>query len=159
MDPRSTASLFKEAVCVGERTINNEDCFILRLETASNVLKEQSSAQTEIIHHTIWGYFSQRSGLLMKFEDRKLVMMKPPNRKDRVFWETTVESVVQDYKQTDGIKVAHSGNTMTTLYRYGKSHNHKRKIEETWRIDEVDFNICGLSDETFLPPPDLKREQ
>ncbi|TYH87692.1 hypothetical protein ES332_D01G136700v1 [Gossypium tomentosum] len=158
LDPRSTASLFKEAVCVGERTINNEDCFILRLETASNVLKEQSSAQTEIIHHTIWGYFSQRSGLLMKFEDRKLVMMKPPNRKDRVFWETTVESVVQDYKQIDGIKVAHSGNTMTTLYRYGKSHNHKRKIEETWRIDEVDFNICGLSDETFLPPPHLKRE-
>jgi hypothetical protein len=26
-------------------------------------------------------------------------------------------------------------------------------------IDEVDFNICGLSMDCFLPPADLKREQ
>ena len=41
------------------------------------------------------------------------------------------------------------------LYRYGESHNHKRKIEETWKIEEVDFNICGLSMDCFLPPSDL----
>ncbi|KAK8623344.1 hypothetical protein V6N13_118230 [Hibiscus sabdariffa] len=159
LDPRCTASLFKEAVCIGERRVDGEDCFILKLEPASNVLKAQSSDQTEIIHHTIRGYFSQRTGLLVKFDDEKLVMMKPSKESDRVFWETSVESLIQDYKQIDGIKVAHSGKTMTTLYRYGKSINHKRKIEETWRIDEVDFNISGLPNETFLPPADLKREQ
>jgi hypothetical protein len=26
-------------------------------------------------------------------------------------------------------------------------------------IEEVDFNICGLSMDCFLPPADLKREQ
>ncbi|KAK8705637.1 hypothetical protein V6N13_049235 [Hibiscus sabdariffa] len=159
LDPRCTASLFKEAVCIGERRIDNEDCFILKLETASSTLKAQSSDQAEIIHHTIWGYFNQRTGLLVKFEDEKLVMMKPSNESDSVFWETSVESVVQDYKQISGIKVAHGGKTVTTLYRYGKSINHKRRIEETWRIDEVDFNISGLPNETFLPPADLKRDQ
>ncbi|KAL4272921.1 hypothetical protein GQ457_13G008610 [Hibiscus cannabinus] len=159
LDPRCTASLFKEAVCIGERRIDDEDCFILKLETASSTLKAQSSDQTEIIHHTIWGYFNQRTGLLVKFEDKKLVMMKPSTESDCVFWETSVKSVVQDYKEISGIKVAHAGKTVTTLYRYGTSINHKRRIEETWRIDEVDFNISGLPNETFLPPADLKRDQ
>ncbi|GMJ04993.1 Boundary of ROP domain9 [Hibiscus trionum] len=159
LDPRCTASLFKEAVCIGERRIDEEDCFILKLETASTALKAQSSDQTEIIHHTVWGYFNQRTGLLVKFEDKKLVMMNPSNGSDRVFWETRVKSVVQDYKQIDGIKVAHAGKTMTMMYRYGTSINHKRKIEETWRIDEVDFNITALPNETFLPPADLNRDQ
>ncbi|XVF63890.1 hypothetical protein PTKIN_Ptkin09bG0122800 [Pterospermum kingtungense] len=129
-----------------------------RLETSSNALKVQSSAQTEMIHHTIWGYFSQRTGLFVKFEDKKLVRMKPASGKNWVFWETRVESV-QDYRYIDGINIAHSGKTTTTFYRYGKSHNHKRKVEETWSIDEVDFNVCGLSNQSFLPPADLKREQ
>ncbi|XVE56031.1 hypothetical protein DITRI_Ditri03aG0204500 [Diplodiscus trichospermus] len=159
LDPRCTASLFLDAVCIGEQTINKEDCFILKLETSSNALKAQSSAQTEIIHHTIWGYFSQRTGLLIKFEDKKLVQMKPSKGNDSAFWETTMESLLQDYIYIDGINIAHSGKTITTLYRYGKSHNYKMKIEESCSIDEVDFNICGLSNETFLPLTDLKREQ
>ncbi|KAG8494216.1 hypothetical protein CXB51_011438 [Gossypium anomalum] len=158
LDPRCTASLFINAVCIGEQVIDNEDCFILMLETDSEALKAQSSSQAEIIHHTVRGYFSQRTGLLTKFEDKKLVRMKTTVGKD-VFWETSVESLIQDYKYVDGINIAHGGNTITTLYRYGKSHKHKRKIEETWTIDEVDFNICGLCTETFLPPADLKREQ
>ncbi|KAE8679872.1 Sugar transporter, putative isoform 1 [Hibiscus syriacus] len=159
LDPRCTASLFIESVCVGERRVEEEECFILKLETSSTALKAQRLDETEIIHHTIWGYFSQRTGLLMKFEDEKLVMMKPSKGRERVFWETSVKSVVQDYNEIDGIKIAHSGKTITTLYRYGKSINHKRKVEETWRIDDVDFNISGLPNETFLPPADLKREQ
>lgn len=160
MDPRCTASLFLDAVYIGEQTINDEDCFILRLETCSNARKVESSAQTEIVHHTIWGYFSQRTGLFVKFEDKKLVKMKPASgKKNWVFWETSVESVVQDYRYIDGINIAHSGKTITTLYMYGKSQNHKRKVEETWSIDEVDFNLCGLSNESFLPPADLMREQ
>ncbi|KAF2324548.1 hypothetical protein GH714_015196 [Hevea brasiliensis] len=159
LDPRCTANLFLEAVCIGEKNVNNEDCFVLKLETDANVLKSQSSPNTEILHHTVWGYFSQRTGLLVKFEDTKLVKMKPIRGNDSVYWETSMESLVGDYRYIEGINIAHSGKTTATLYRYGESHNHKRKIEESWRIEEVDFNICGLSMDCFLPPSDLKREQ
>jgi hypothetical protein len=151
--------LFLEAASITEKKVSNEDCFVLKLETDSNTLKAQSSSNTEIVHHIIWGYFSQRTGLLVKFEDTKLVKMKPIKGNDNVFWETSMESVVGDYRYIEGINVAHSGKTTATLHRYGASHNHKRKIEETWMIDEVDFNICGLSMDCFLPPADLKREQ
>ncbi|KAK8642442.1 hypothetical protein V6N13_011785 [Hibiscus sabdariffa] len=159
LDPRCTASLFSNALCVGEQAVNDEDCFILMLETDSEALKVQSSAQAEIIHHKIRGFFSQRTGLLTMFEDKKLVRMKAAVSNDSVFWETSVESVVQDYRYVDGVNIAHSGKTITTLSRFGKLHKHNRQIEETWWIDEVEFNIRGLSNETFLPPADLKREQ
>ncbi|PWA58412.1 hypothetical protein CTI12_AA400270 [Artemisia annua] len=32
-------------------------------------------------------------------------------------------------------------------------------MEETWTIEEVDFNIKGLSMDCFLPPSDLKKEE
>jgi len=32
-------------------------------------------------------------------------------------------------------------------------------MEEVWQVEEVDFNIKGLSIDCFLPPSDLKREQ
>ena len=32
-------------------------------------------------------------------------------------------------------------------------------MEEVWEIEEVDFNIKGLSMECFLPPGDLKKEE
>lgn len=138
---------------------NNEDCFVLKLETDVNILKTQASSNTEILHHTMWGYFSQRTGLLVKFEDTKLVKMNPARGNDTVFWETSIESLVEDYRYIEGMNIAHSGKTTATLYRYGESRNHKRKIEETWRIEEVGFNICGLSMDCFLPPADLMREQ
>ncbi|XP_027333068.1 uncharacterized protein LOC113847934 [Abrus precatorius] len=159
LDPRCTANLFIDAVCVGEKTINNEDCFLLKLETAHDILQAQNTSHTEIIRHTVWGYFSQRTGLLVKFEDTKLVRMKSVNGNDSVFWETSMESVIEDYRYVGGINIAHGGKTVNILYRYGMAHNHQRRIEETWRIEEVDFNICGLSMDCFLPPSDLKKEQ
>ncbi|KAF2299916.1 hypothetical protein GH714_005950 [Hevea brasiliensis] len=159
LDPRCTANLFLEAVCIGEKNVNNEDCFVLKLETDAKILKTQSSPNTEILHHTIWGYFSQRTGLFVKLEDTKLVKIKPIKGNDSVLWETNMESVVGDYRYIEGINIAHSGKTTATLYRHGASHDQKRKIEEIWRIDEVDFNICGLSTDCFLAPADLKREQ
>ncbi|KAK3231590.1 hypothetical protein Dsin_003471 [Dipteronia sinensis] len=159
LDPRYTANLFSDAVCIGEKSINGEDCFVLKVEAASNVLHSQSSPHTEIIHHTVWGNFSQRTGLLMKLEDTKLVRMKPIKGKESVFWETSMATMIDDYRYVDSINIAHTGKTVTTLFRYGGAHNHRRKIEETWKIEEVDFNICGLSIEMFLPPADLKRDQ
>ncbi|GMH04154.1 hypothetical protein Nepgr_005993 [Nepenthes gracilis] len=157
LDPRSAACLFCEAVCVGEKTVNNEDCFVLKRETSSDMLKAQSAAHTEVMHHTVWGYFSQRTGLLIQFEDTKLVKLMQVAGKcsKTVFWETTLETMIEDYRYVDGINIAHCGSTNATLYRYGGAYNHKGRIEETWRIEEVDFNICGLSTDCFLPPSEL----
>lgn len=159
LDPRSTANLFLNAVCTGEKTIKNEACFVLRLETSKDILKSQSTPNTEIVHHTIWGFFSQRTGLLIQFEDTKLVRMKAPKRDDSIFYETSMASVLEDYRHVDGLNIAHSGRTMTKIYRYGSKSNRKWKIEETWRIEEIDFDVCGLSMDCFLPPADIKKEQ
>ncbi|KAK7310901.1 hypothetical protein RJT34_08687 [Clitoria ternatea] len=158
LDPRYTANLFLDAECVGENTINNEVCFMLKLQTDKKILQAQSTSNTEIVMHTILGYFSQRTGLLVKFEDTKLVRMKPVKGKDSVFWETTIESTIEDYRYIDGINIAHSGRSVATLYRYGAGYNHKRMIEETWNIEEVDFNIVGLSVDCFLSPSDIEKE-
>jgi hypothetical protein len=159
LDPRCTASLFLDAVCIGEQPVNGEDCFVLKVETPSDILKAQCSPNTEVIHHTVWGYFSQRTGLLVKFGDTKLVRVKSGRGKnDGVFWETSMESIIDDYIFVDAVNIAHGGQTVTTLYRYGGAVNHRRRIEEKWRIEEVDFNICGLCLESFLPPSDINND-
>lgn len=84
--------------------------------------------------------------------------MKTAVGDDSVFYETSMESVLEDYRLVDGINIAHSGNTSASLYRYGKTLKRKWKLEETWKIEEVDFNICGLSTDYFLPPADVKKE-
>ncbi|PIA52580.1 hypothetical protein AQUCO_01000452v1 [Aquilegia coerulea] len=158
LDPRATANLFADAMCIGEKIINNEECFILKLEASPASLQARSCESFEIIHHTLWGYFSQRSGLLVQFEDSHLLSIQGKG-KDCVFWETSMESVIDDYRYIEGINIAHGGKTIVTLFRYGEgSANHKRRMEETWIIEEVDFNIWGLCRECFLPPADLKNE-
>ncbi|KAM7516269.1 hypothetical protein LguiA_005852 [Lonicera macranthoides] len=160
LDPRSTAILFLDAVCIGEKIINNEDCFILKLDTSQSTLDAQSSPKYEIISHTIWGYFSQRSGLMVKFEDSRLLTVK--NKGDDgggVFWETRAESVIEDYKYVDGVNIAHSGRTSVTVFRYGEqSANHKRELEEKWKIEEVDFNAWGLSEDFFRAPTEFVKK-
>ncbi|MCD9637619.1 hypothetical protein HAX54_021020 [Datura stramonium] len=158
LDPRSTANLFLNAICVGEKTIKNEECFILKLESSIEMLKAQSTANTEVVHHTIWGYFSQRTGLLVQFEDTKLVRLKSLKGDSNVFWETSMESMLEDYRYIEGINVAHSGKTAATISRYGKNIDYSAKIEETWMIEEIDFNISGLSMDCFLPPADVNKE-
>ncbi|XP_047321266.1 uncharacterized protein LOC124925340 [Impatiens glandulifera] len=167
LDPRSTASLFLSAVCIGEKSINNEECFILKLEISPDILSIQSTPNTEIVHHRIWGCFSQRTGLLIQFEDTKLVRMKNTSSSssaaatndENIYWETNIESTLEDYRCIDGINIAHGGRTSATIYRYGRSLNHRAKIDETWRIEEVDFNITGLSLDCFLPPADLFKSE
>ncbi|CAL9767089.1 unnamed protein product [Musa acuminata subsp. burmannicoides] len=162
LDPRSTATLFSDAVCIGEKVIDDEECFILKLESNPATLRARSADTFDIIHHTIWGYFSQRTGLLVQLADTHLLRMKAGRRgqSKSIFWETSMESAIRDYRYVDGVKIAHAGRTMVTLFRYGEgSVNHKRKMEETWTIEEVDFNLWGLSMECFLPPADLKEEE
>ncbi|KAK9283704.1 hypothetical protein L1049_011954 [Liquidambar formosana] len=159
LDPRSTANLFSNSICIGEKTINDEDCFVLKLEPESSSLSARSSSNVEIIRHTVWGYFSQRTGLLVQLKDAHLLRIKSGD--DSIFWETTMESLIQDYRPIDGVNIAHAGRTAASLFRFGESsEKHSRtRMEEIWTIEEVDFNIKGLSMDCFLPPGDLKKEE
>lgn len=160
LDPRSTANLFSNAVCIGEKAIKDEDCFLLKLEADPSSLRARSSNNVEIIRHTVWGCFSQKTGLLVQFEDTHLLRIKASGE-DSIYWETTMESLIEDYRPIDGINIAHSGRTSVSLFRFGDSSDtHTRtRMEESWTIEEVDFNIWGLSLDCFLPPGDLKKEQ
>ncbi|KAJ0610057.1 hypothetical protein HanLR1_Chr00c0279g0735161 [Helianthus annuus] len=160
LDPRSTVNLFSNAVCIGEKLVMNEDCFILRLDTSQDILKAQSKANMETSHHIIQGYFSQRTGLLIQFEDTKLVKIKSTRKgcDQYVCYETSMESSLEDYKYIDGVNIAHYGKTVTSVHRYGQGGNTRWKIEETCTVKEVEFNICSLAADSFLPPPDVKNE-
>ncbi|KAH7854753.1 hypothetical protein Vadar_017448 [Vaccinium darrowii] len=159
LDPRSTANLFSNSICIGEKSIHNEDCFVLKLEAEPSTLRARSSSNVEIIRHTISGYFSQRTGLLTQLEDSHLLRIKAIGNSESVFWETTMESHIQDYKTIDGINIAHAGRTAVSLVRYGEStESHSTtRMEEVWEIEEVDFNVVGLSMDCFLAPGDLKK--
>ncbi|KAG6489152.1 uncharacterized protein LOC122003623 isoform X2 [Zingiber officinale] len=161
LDPRSTANLFAKSVCLGEKAVNGEDCFVLRLDAEATTLRARSSSSVEIIRHTVWGYFSQRTGLLVQLEDSHLLRIKTASAKDCVYWETTMESHIEDYRTIDGVNIAHAGRTNVSLFRFGEtSDRHTRtRMEETWTVEEVDFNIWGLSMDCFLPPRDLKEER
>ncbi|XP_068644627.1 uncharacterized protein [Aristolochia californica] len=160
LDPRSTANLFSNAVCIDEKAVNNEACFSLKLEADPLVLKNRSGTNVEIIRHTVMGYFNQRTGLLVQLEDTHLLRIKASDT-DSVYWETTMSSSMRDYKLVDGVNIAHSGKTIVSLFRFGdNSDSHSRTcMEERWTIEEVDFNIWGLSMDCFLPPGDLKKQR
>ncbi|TMW83070.1 hypothetical protein EJD97_003094 [Solanum chilense] len=158
LDPKSVANLFSTSICIGEKTVNEEDCFVLKLEAEPSSLKARSSNKVEVMRHTVWGYFSQRTGLLFQLEDTHLLRIKAPG--NDVFWETTMESLILDYRTIDGVNIAHAGRTSVSLFRFGENtEGHTRtRMEEVWTIEEVDFNIKGLSADCFLPPSDLMKE-
>ncbi|VFQ81173.1 unnamed protein product [Cuscuta campestris] len=160
LDPRSTANLFSDAICTGEKTVNGEDCFVLKLEAEAQSLKARSSSNVEMIKHTLWGYFSQRTAMLVQLEDTHLLKIKS-SENDYVYWETTMESSVKDYRAVNGVNIAHSGRTSVSLFRFGENEDAstRTRMEEVWSIEEVDFNIKGLSNDCFLPPSDLKDER
>lgn len=140
---------------MGEKMINGLDCFVLKLEAEESTLKARSSDKVEMIRHTVFGYFSQKTGLLVQLEDSHLL------RIDDIFWETNMESWIQDYRTIDGVNIAHGGRTNVSLFRFGEDteNNTSTKMDEVWSIEEVDFNVKGLSAECFLPPGDLKKDE
>ncbi|KAJ6302557.1 hypothetical protein OIU77_016619 [Salix suchowensis] len=157
LDPRTTASMFADAKCIGEKNINGEDCFILKRFADPQTLKARSEGPAEIIRHVLFGYFSQKTGLLVHMEDSHLTRIQS-NGGDAVYWETTINSFLDDYRPVEGIMIAHSGRTVVTLYRFGEvamSHT-KTKMEEAWTIEEVAFNVPGLSVDCFHPSSRFK---
>lgn len=157
LDPRTTAGMFADARCIGEKKINGEDCFILKLCADPQTLKARSEGPAEIIRHVLFGYFSQKTGLLVHMEDSHLTRIQS-NGGDAVYWETTINSFLEDYRPVEGIMIAHSGRSVVTLFRFGEmamSHT-KTRMEEAWTIEEVAFNVPGLSLDCFIPPADLR---
>lgn len=149
--------MFADARCIGEKKIDGEDCFILKLCADPRTLKARSGGPSEIIRHVLFGYFSQKTGLLVHIEDSHLTRIQSSGG-DAVFWETTINSFMNDYRPVEGIMIAHSGRSVVTLFRFGEmamSHT-KTRMEETWTIEEVAFNIPGLSVDCFIPPADLR---
>ncbi|KAG8079907.1 hypothetical protein GUJ93_ZPchr0007g5410 [Zizania palustris] len=158
LDPLTTAGLFAEARCVGEKKVNGEDCFILKLSAEPQTLKQRSEGPAEIIRHVLFGYFSQRTGLLVHIEDSHLTRIQPHSGGDAVYWEATISSVLEDYRPVEGIMIAHAGRSAVTLFRFGEaamSHT-KTRLEEAWSIEEVAFNVPGLSVDCFIPPADIR---
>ena len=78
LDPLTTAGLFAEARCVGEKKVSGEDCFILKLSAGAETLRQRSEGPAEIIRHVLFGYFSQRTGLIVQIEDSHLTRIQPP---------------------------------------------------------------------------------
>ncbi|CAA0806785.1 Protein of unknown function (DUF620 [Striga hermonthica] len=157
LDPRTVASMFADSICIGEKTIYGEDCFILKLAADPQTLKARSEGPAEIIRHVMFGYFSQKTGLLVHMEDSHLTRIQS-NGGEAVYWETTINSFLDDYRPVEGVMIAHSGRSVVTLFRFGEmamSHT-KTRMEEAWTIEEVAFNIPGLSMDCFIPPADLK---
>ncbi|GJM94962.1 hypothetical protein PR202_ga11650 [Eleusine coracana subsp. coracana] len=168
LDPKSTADLFATAAWVGEKHIDGDDCFVLRVDADPAALRARSGADVEVVRHAVWGYFSQRTGLLARLEDSHLLRIRVHGEvaETTAYWETSMESSIGDYRAVDGVNVAHAGRTTVSLSRFGGSGGvedaddarGKRTctcMEETWSIEEVDFNIVGLSNECFLPPSDM----
>ncbi|XP_062181073.1 uncharacterized protein LOC133885379 [Phragmites australis] len=164
LDPKSTADLFSSAAWVGEKCIDGDDCFVLRVDADPSALHARSSADVEVVRHAVLGYFSQRTGLLVHLEDSHLVRIRVHGEAaESVYWETSMESSIGDYRTVDSINIAHAGRTVVSLSQFGEEDadadaRSKRTcacMEETWSIEEVDFNIVGLSTECFLPPRDM----
>ncbi|KAL0443111.1 UNVERIFIED_CONTAM: hypothetical protein Slati_2033800 [Sesamum latifolium] len=156
LDPKSTAGLFAKAQCLGEKRIGDDDCFVLKVAADRAAVMERNEGPAEVIRHVLYGYFSQKSGLLIYMEDSHLTRVHSAD-KDSVYWETTIGSSIGDYRDVDGVLIAHQGRTVATVFRFGEtSMQHTRtRMEEMWRIHDVVFNVPGLSIDSFIPPADI----
>jgi hypothetical protein len=141
---------------------------VLRVDADPLALRARSGGDVEVVRHAVWGYFSQRTGLLSRLEDSHLLRVRAtkgsPPAETTTYWETSMDSSIGDYRAVDGINVAHAGRTVVSLSRFGGSTNDDDGVlgrrtctcmEENWSIEEVDFNVVGLSAECFLPPRDM----
>ncbi|KAJ7524463.1 hypothetical protein O6H91_17G006900 [Diphasiastrum complanatum] len=156
LDPRTIANTFVSARCDGEKKIGEDDCFVLKLTVDPETLAARSDGPAEVIRHVLFGYFSQRTGLLVRIEDSHLTRIQATGE-GAAYWETTIESTLEDYRVVDGLNIAHAGVSTVTLFRFGEeamSHT-KTRMEEVWFIEEVALNVPGLSVDSFIPPVDI----
>ncbi|RZR84898.1 hypothetical protein BHM03_00011797 [Ensete ventricosum] len=145
--------------CVEHCSCRSNLIYSISYHLNPQTLKARSEGSVEIIRHVLFGYFGQKTGLLTCMEDSHLTRIRSSAGGDAVYWETTINSRISDYHPVDGTMIAaHSGHSVVTLFRFGEvamSHT-KTRMEEVWNIEEVAFNVPGLSMDCFIPPADVK---
>ncbi|KAL5067483.1 hypothetical protein RYX36_018370 [Vicia faba] len=160
LDPLAVSAVFSAAQQMGEKQMNGVDCFVLKLWADQKDLVERSDNTAEMIKHAIFGYFSQKSGLLVYLEDSYLTRIQAIGT-NPTYWETSMSTKIEDYRDVEGVMIAHSGSTTVMITRFGdnlKDGPAITKLEESWSIDDVAFNVQGLSIDCFLPPQELNKE-
>lgn len=158
LDPMLVSQVFSQAQYVGEKEIMDVDCFILKLSADPADLADRSDSLAEMIKHVTNGYFSQKSGLLVYLEDSYLTRIHSPGTCP-MYWETTMGSKIEDYRTVDGVMIAHSGQTHAIITRFGdnlKMGPTVLRMEEAWAIDDLAFNVPGLSLDCFIPPQEVQ---
>ncbi|GAB4849332.1 hypothetical protein Ancab_004135 [Ancistrocladus abbreviatus] len=159
LDPLAISEAFSLAQYMGEKEILGIDCFVLKLSADQHDLADRSDSTAEMIKHVTFGYFSQRNGLLVYLEDSYLTRIQSPGTYP-MYWETTMGSKVEDYRMVEGVMIAHSGQTHVIITRFGdnlKSSPVIIRMEESWSIDDLSFNVPGLSGDCFIAPQEVKR--
>ncbi|KAF8396015.1 hypothetical protein HHK36_017626 [Tetracentron sinense] len=160
LDPVTVAAVFSLAQYTGEKKISDVDCFSLKLSADHTALADRSDSTAEIIKHVMIGYFSQRSGLLVYLEDSYLTRIQSPGSHP-TYWETMMGSKIDDYRAVEGVMIAHSGRSIVSIARFGddvKMGPIITQMEETWTIDDVVFNVPGLSMDCFIPPEEVQKD-
>lgn len=160
LDPLAISALFSPAQYMGEKQILGVDCFVLKLSADQTDLADRSDNTAETIKHVVFGYFSQRSGLLVHLEDSYLTRVQSPGSYP-LYWETTMATRIDDYKAVEGVMIAHSGQTNVVITRFGdnlRAGPTITRMEETWTIDDLAFNVQGLSMDCFIPPKEVQQD-
>ncbi|CAN6716777.1 unnamed protein product [Malus baccata var. baccata] len=160
LDPMAISAVFAPAQYMGEKQITGVDCFVLKLSADQTDLAERSDSTAEMIKHVIFGYFSQRNGLLVYLEDSYLTRIHSPGAYP-TYWETTMSTKIEDYRTVEGVMIAHAGQTSVIITRFGdnlKTGSAITRLEETWTIDDVAFNVPGLSMDCFIPPKEVQKD-
>ncbi|KAA8518328.1 hypothetical protein F0562_015789 [Nyssa sinensis] len=158
LDPVAVSAVFSLAQYTGEKRILGVDCFVLKLSVDQTDLAERSDNTIEMIKHVMFSYFSHRSGLLVFLEDSYLTRIQSPGASP-TYWEITTGTKIEDYRTVEGVMIAHTGQSRTIITRFGgnlKAGLAIRRMEETWMIDDLAFNVRGLSTECFIPPEEVQ---
>lgn len=153
--------VFASAEYMGEKQVLGVECFVLKVWAENGELAERSDSSAEMIKHSSVGYFSQRSGLLLLLEDSYLTRIQTPGSHP-TYWETSISTKVDDYRRQEvnanGMMIAHSGHSSVVITRFGdkvRAGHGVTRMEETYTIDDLAFNVPGLSLHTFIPPQDI----
>ncbi|KAM7261548.1 hypothetical protein ACFE04_020625 [Oxalis oulophora] len=158
LDPVAISAIFSTAQYMGEKRITGVDCFVLKLSANQSDLANRSDSTAEMIKHVMFGYFSQRSGLLVYLEDSYLTRIQCLGSFP-TYWETTMSTKIGDYRMVEGTMIAHTGHTRVIITQFGdnlkSNHVSVTRMEENWTIDDVAFDVPGLSLDCFIPPTEV----
>ncbi|KAJ6382345.1 hypothetical protein OIU77_030905 [Salix suchowensis] len=136
LDPMAISAVFSPAQYIGEKCISGTDCFVLKLSADQADLADRSDSTAEMIkHNPVSRNLSPRTG-------------KPR-------WATKIE----DYRLVEGVMIAHGGQSSAMITRFGdnlKSGLSITRMEETWTLDDLAFNVPGLSMDCFIPPREVQ---